>query len=154
MGQLSNQNTFSQIMRLHGIVTEDLPNDPGKCDPVDAEQPTIVVPTRVRKRLSSNEEAELIAAYREGEAVTALATRFRIHHSTVSKLLKRQGISRSARMLNSIQVSRAIELYQSGLSLARVANRLHCSPGTIRNTLESVGIERRDCHGNPRAMID
>jgi hypothetical protein len=76
-----------------------------------------------------------------------LAARFPIHPSTVSKLLKRQGVVRSARMLNSIQVSRAIELYQRGLSLANVADRLRCCPGTIRNALEAAGIERRDSHG-------
>jgi DNA-directed RNA polymerase specialized sigma24 family protein len=147
IGQLSNQNTFSQIMRLHDLVTGRKRREQ---EERKSEQAHIVVAGRVRKRLSPKEEAELIAAYRGGEAVTPLATRFQIHHSTVSKLLKRRGISRSARTLNSIQVSRAIELYQNGLSLARVADQLHCCAGTIRNALESAGVVRRDSHGRPK----
>lgn len=95
----------------------------------------------------------MIAAYRGGEVVTSLASRFQVHHSTISKLLKRQGVSRSAKKLNSIQVSRALELYQGGLSLVSVAGRIGCSPGTIRNTLEAEGIARRDSHGQPKLPV-
>ena len=152
MGQLSNQNTFSRISRLHGLVTGVQALDQEKRGSESDEQPTVVVAVRPRKRLSLEEETELIDAYREGEVVTALAARFQVHHSTVSKLLRRQGMSRSAKKLNSIHVSQTIDLYQSGSSLVCVASRIGCSPRTIRNTLETEGITRRDSHGRPRQL--
>jgi DNA-directed RNA polymerase specialized sigma24 family protein len=113
--------------------------------------PDTLVARRVLRRLSQTQEDELIASYCEGAVVTELAVRFGIHHSTVSKLLKRRGIAgRRKRSLTSRQVQQVIKFYSEGLSLVRIAEKLHCSPGTVRNTLELEGIQRRDSHGRER----
>ena len=43
-----------------------------------------------------------------------------------------------------------VRLYQSGLSLAKVADRAGCSSKTVLNYLRAEGIRTRDSHGRQR----
>ena len=43
-----------------------------------------------------------------------------------------------------------VRLYESGLSLAMVENRVGASPGTVRRYLLIHGVQMRDSHGRKR----
>jgi DNA-binding CsgD family transcriptional regulator len=105
-------------------------------------------PKQVHRRLRPTEVGELIASYKNGSTVYELAEQFRIHRETVSALLERQGIPRRGRPLSPAQIEQAAKLYDSGLSLAKVAPQLGCDPGTVRLALLKSGMRMRNNHGS------
>ena len=63
---------------------------------------------------------------------------------TISILLQKQGVSPRYRKMDDTTTSRCIELYNSGLSLVAVGQKLGIDQATVRRTLLSRGVERRD----------
>ncbi len=111
-----------------------------------------ISPTKkqVQRRLSKNETNDLVAAFLDGAKVTELATVFGIHRDTVSQILNRAGIQRSAVKLNEPTVYRVIELYRAGNSLAKIAPLVGVNPETVRLALIRAEITlrpRRGCAG-------
>jgi hypothetical protein len=68
----------------------------------------------------------------------------------VSSLLERRGVPRRGKPLDPSQIMRAVRLYLSGQSLAKIAPPLKCDPGTVRLALLRSGIKMRDSHGRDR----
>jgi DNA-binding CsgD family transcriptional regulator len=73
----------------------------------------------------------MVTKYQTGATVNELAQEFRIHRSTASSLLARNGIARRGRPLSHAQIDEALELYATGKSLASVGEELGCDPSTI-----------------------
>jgi hypothetical protein len=67
-----------------------------------------------------------------------------MHRSTVSDLLKARGPALRNRPLDEDEVAAATRLYQSGLSLVAVCERLARDQSSVRFTLFKAGIPRRD----------
>ena len=92
----------------------------------------------------------LADAYRAGASINELAARSGVHRTTVAAHLDRQTVPRRRRGLSDEQVRDAVRRYRSGQSLARIADRHHVDPHTIRATLLRHGVATRDTHGRER----
>ncbi|WP_206306157.1 hypothetical protein [Streptomyces humi] len=75
-----------------------------------------------------------------------MAERFGIKRQTVSSILKRNGVTPRWRRLTEANVDEAERLYATGLSTARVADRLKVDPETVRLRLRKRGVQMRDPH--------
>ena len=105
-------------------------------------------PIRQRqKRLTDRQVLLLKDRYREGATVYQLAQEFDISRHTVSERLKKAGITMRGQSPGSELIDLMVKLYESGLSLADVRNRVGTSPGTVRHYLLTRGVQMRDSHG-------
>jgi hypothetical protein len=110
------------------------PNESPRAGPVMPLSATIEQSrsSRVQKRLRIAEVDELVAAYRAGGRVDALAARFDVHRTTVIAHLRRRHIKRRTTLTawDHDMFSTAAALYASGQSLAAVAVRFGIDPST------------------------
>jgi DNA invertase Pin-like site-specific DNA recombinase len=104
------------------------------------------------RRLNRTEIKNLIAGYRSGSTVYELGSLYRIQRQTVSKILKREGVTLRLQPLTPDQIETARELYLDGLSCRRIADLLQCNDGTVRNALVRLGVTMRDSHGRQRSV--
>ncbi|MBF4563123.1 helix-turn-helix domain-containing protein [Microbacterium sp. VKM Ac-2870] len=101
-------------------------------------RPEARVPGRAR-RVSTEETAQLIAAYHAGATVEEVAHQFGMHDTTVSARLADTGVVlRSEVRPNERQ--RMLELFSEGLSMNQIGRRVGRDPKTVRATLVSAGI--------------
>ncbi len=100
-------------------------------------------PRQHQRRLRGAEQEELADRYRSGETVNALAETFDITRQTVSKILDRHDVPRRYRLLADADISEASQLYEQGLSLAAVGERLGISARTVLNAFRKVGFATR-----------
>ena len=77
---------------------------------------------QVQRRLSEVELDQLITGYQSGATIYELAEQFGVHRNTVSANLKRQGVGLRFQSLSPTQVADAVQFYQEGLSLLRLAS--------------------------------
>ena len=106
---------------------------------------------RSRTHLSQQDMDDLVAGYKSGATTKELSAIFGIHHHTVSIYLKRRGVALRYKVMRPEQIALARQLYESGLSLAKVADQLGPSHNTIRaELLVAAGVEMRDSHGRQR----
>ncbi|MFV2194770.1 helix-turn-helix domain-containing protein [Nocardiopsis sp. LOL_012] len=96
------------------------------------------------KQLKEQEAQEVVAAYEAGATVYQLSRRFGIARQTVSKILKRHSAKMRRTGLTPEQIATAAYLYEGGLSLARIGERLAVSPDTVRLRLIERGVQMRD----------
>jgi hypothetical protein len=92
----------------------------------------------------------LVERYQEGATVYRLAEEFQISRSTVGEHLHRQGVVLRRSPITPEEVTRAIALYQRGLSMVQVGQHLGRSASLICHTLNQAGIQTRDSHGRSR----
>ncbi len=85
--------------------------------------------------------------YRTGATVYQLAREFGISRHTVSARLKKAGVAMRQQSPKRELIDEMVGLYESGLSLAMIGNRVEASPGTVRRYLLTRGIKMRDSHG-------
>lgn len=104
----------------------------------------------VQRRLHKTEIADLVRQYRQGATVYELADSFGIHRTTVSDHLRRQCVRLRGHRMTGSEIDQAAALYQAGLSLARVGERLGFDGKTIMNALHAKGVRMRDSHGRER----
>ena len=67
------------------------------------------------RQLSEDEVTELVISYQAGATVYDLATRFKIHRTTVSQHLHRRGAAMRGLSLHESRVDLATRLYEPGL---------------------------------------
>jgi DNA-directed RNA polymerase specialized sigma24 family protein len=123
--------------------------------PVSLDQPSPDVeerrPLRQRqKRLTEVEVARLAKRYAEGATVYELADEFEIERRTVAVRLKGAGVVLRRQPASADQVTEMVRLYESGLSLTKVADRTGFSTKTVLNCLRTEGVKTRDSHGRER----
>ncbi|OGL33168.1 hypothetical protein A3E20_00990 [Candidatus Saccharibacteria bacterium RIFCSPHIGHO2_12_FULL_47_16] len=80
----------------------------------------------------------------------ALAEQLHLTRQTIARVLKREGVTLRQIGLSDIQVEDAIELYRSGLSLAKIGEKIGVDHGTVRRQLLRRGVAMRDTHGRER----
>lgn len=137
-------NTKLQVRQLESLLSE-LPD-------VTISQSVV---TRTRKvhtarQLEPEQTAKLIAEYRGGATVYELATQFKIHRHTVSRILKDASVAPRYRRLSDEQIREAKLLYTSGWSLARIAAKFDVDPSTVHVRLRKLGVQMRDPQGRER----
>ena len=85
-----------------------------------------------------------------GERVLAIARALSFNKVTVIDHLDRASDARRPRGMSDMQINEAVQLYASGLSLARIGERLGFSARTIQSRLRERGVCFRDTHGRER----
>lgn len=105
---------------------------------------------RVRRRLTPNQVAQLVADYQTGAPSTELMERYQLGKGTVLRILDDNGVTRRRQAMTADQAADAIALYLSGWSLAKVGRHFGREHTAIRDVLERAGIPRRDSHGRDR----
>lgn len=134
-------NTKQQVTTLEALI-KCLP-DPST--PFEGRHLTRL--TRTARRLPTEQADELVAAYVAGDRVGDLSQRFRISKETVNQIVRRRGIPLRPRGLSPEQVVEGERLYRSGLSLARVGERLGVDARTVHRRLLESGVEMRGSSG-------
>ena len=111
--------------------------------PQKAAAPKLRQPKQIQHRISPDERQELIDSYRSGQSVVLLATKFKIHRTTVTGILARSGTQIRQPGLANEQILRAIDLYKFGNSLAAIGSELGVDAETVRRYLKSHGVTMR-----------
>lgn len=102
------------------------------------------VPTRrLRRRLSSQERAELVARYRAGEDTPALSREYGISKCGLLHLLGKEGVTMRKQPMAPPDAKRAVRLYESGMSITEVVDQVGYSYSTIRKCLVENGVAMR-----------
>jgi hypothetical protein len=86
---------------------------------------------------------QLMDGYRAGGTVYQLGEQFGIDRRTVGAILKRNGVVTRGGGLSPTQIDEAVELYESGWSLARIAERVGVTPTTVHRRLRDPGVRMR-----------
>jgi DNA-directed RNA polymerase specialized sigma24 family protein len=92
----------------------------------------------------------MAACYEEGATVYEIAEEFRCHRTTVAARLKKTGVQIRISSPNEEKITEMVRLYESGMPLAKVSERIGYSSGTVHNYLSSQGVQIRDSHGRAR----
>ena len=100
----------------------------------------------VVRKLRPEQVAELVAAYKSGASTYELAEQFKIHRTTVSAHLRRQGVEMRFQGLTEGQVVQAARLYQAGWSCARLGGHFGVDGETVRHSLWAIGVVMRGPH--------
>lgn len=143
-GSLANPSPKPLTRAIRAYRRLDLPDAP-------PEQPPRVLPKRA-KRLTESEISILVANYRAGSPITALADKFEVNRQTIAVHLKRQGVMLHVTRMSDEEAEEALRLYATGLSMTQVGKRLGRSASLVYLTLKRRGITARDSHGRPRRV--
>ena len=85
----------------------------------------------------------MVARYGNGETSTALAEEYGVAKSTILRILRDARVVVRRQSLTAEQVSAATRLYESGLSLSQVAQRLDVNQETMRVAIIAAGVTLR-----------
>jgi len=99
-----------------------------------------------RRRLGPEQIAQLVADYEAGSPSTQLMTTYGLGKGTVLRLLRKHGAKLRGQGVRSINLRRAIELYQVGWSLKRLGAEFDCEAETVRKLLRAAGVQMRSPH--------
>jgi DNA-directed RNA polymerase specialized sigma24 family protein len=91
--------------------------------------------------LTDSQRSELVARYQGGESSNALACEFDIDRRTATRIIRTARAEVRYRVEVGVETAR--ELYESGLSLARVGQELGVSAPTVLNRFRQAGIATR-----------
>ncbi|WP_382310476.1 helix-turn-helix domain-containing protein [Herbiconiux sp. UC225_62] len=117
----------------------------------DAPAVQATVRTRPWTRLSPAAQAEVIRKYSNGSATsTALADEFKVAKSTILRILRENNVVVRRQPLTGKQVTQATKLYESGLSLSKVANQMAVNQETMRVAILAAGVKLRPPTGGRR----
>lgn len=126
----STSVTTAQIREISGAIG----------DPAGSLQPRV---KRGWNRLSDEDQAVVVARYKDGATSTALAADFGVAKSTILRILRDARIVVRRQSLTLDQVTEAARLYESGLSLSQVARHLDVNQETMRVAIIATGITLR-----------
>lgn len=90
----------------------------------------------------------MVARYSAGETSTALAKEHGVAKSTILGILREANIVVRRQPLTTEQVSEAVKLYDSGLSLSQVADHLRVNQETMRVGIIKAGVTLRPPTGS------
>lgn len=87
--------------------------------------------------------AERLAQYSEGASAHAVGLELGISAASVMRLVRKHGFEPHERVLSDDVIREAAQLYESGLSLHRAADRDGTNKWTIRRALIDAGVQLR-----------
>ncbi len=114
-----------------------------------APKPSTPLLKKTCPRVTEKKAALIVEGYTAGKTVYELADEYRINRVTVSEVLKRQGVKLRRQPPTEEQIRQMARLYESGLSLKKVGDRLGFNATTVRANLLKAGVGMRDSHGRP-----
>ena len=100
-------------------------------------------PRQTQTRLSPAEVKALVETYISGSLIKDVASQFGVHRATVTTILRREGIELRPVGLSDDNVTEAGRLYQSGWTLARLADKYDVDDMTIWRSLKKIGVAMR-----------
>ncbi len=100
------------------------------------------------RRLTTKQTQQLIKEYEAGATVYELGEKFGTSRQTVSRILKRHGVTMRRQGLSSERVDEAVRLYEGGWSLAKIGEKYKVDPTTVMSRLHERGVKMRDTTGN------
>jgi hypothetical protein len=121
LGSYSNPSVVS---RLQTILAGQNDNRVSDRSPVVSRKR----PKKTQIRLSDDEIDVVAAAYQDGLNLNELTSAFGADRRTLANRLEHRGITRRNRRLSDDQIAEAIELYNSGWSLAKIATQFQRLP--------------------------
>jgi hypothetical protein len=86
---------------------------------------------------------QIVADYEAGDSTLDLVARYGLGKGTVLKLLRDRGAEIRHQSLAPEELAEAIQLYESGLSLARVGEHFGRDASLIHITFKRAGVPRR-----------
>lgn len=99
-------------------------------------------------KIAPTEAERIVQGYTAGKSTKQLARESGRSRSSISAVLKRSGIEmRTFREASEADIRMMVYLYESGLSLRRVAERVGFSERTVLNRLREAGIQTRNSQG-------
>ena len=134
LGRYSNQNIVTRLRQILAGEGRDNPPAP----------PTR--PTRRNQSLNPDQVRELLTAYGAGTPIDRVADDFGIHRTTALNIVKREGVPRRWRTIDA-HLEEARELYNSGLSMAKVGQHFGVSMDAVREAFLRHGVPIRPRNG-------
>lgn len=107
----------------------------------------IRTPKRKWSRLTKQQRSDIAARYEAGEVSTAIAKEYGVAKSTILSTLRKSGVEVRRQPLSREQVTEAVNLYESGLSLSQVAEKLKINQETMRLAMLARGVKMRPMTG-------
>lgn len=98
---------------------------------------------RLRRRLTPQETAELVARYKAGESSPALNKEYGILKCGLLQLLREERVSLRNQAMTPEDAERVARLYESGMVITEVVDQISYSYGTIRKVLHQSGVTLR-----------
>lgn len=142
LGRLSRSGPDRGIDRTHACKTSGVRWIGARGSTVEAGEVLPSPPSSRIRRLTSSEVDALVTAYLEGERIEDLADRYGIHRSTVMAKLRRAGVPKYSGWSDDT-TAEARRLYEAGLSITEISERIGRARTTIGNHLRAAGVEMR-----------
>jgi hypothetical protein len=102
------------------------------------------VPMRtLQRRLSPHDRVDLVARYIAGEGTPALSREYGISKCALLHLLRKGGVTMRKQAMTPWDAKRAARLYERGLSITEVVERIGYSYSTVRKALHERGVAMR-----------
>ncbi|MGC4192320.1 MAG: hypothetical protein QM589_14300 [Thermomicrobiales bacterium] len=102
-----------------------------------------VPPRSLRRRLSPEVIEEMVARYRAGEETPALSLEYGISKTGLRQMLLAEGVRFRKHRITPEDAEKAVLLYERGMTITQVVERLGYSYGTIRAALHDNGVAMR-----------
>ncbi|MDR3315243.1 MAG: hypothetical protein LBS98_01975 [Coriobacteriales bacterium] len=139
-----NNNTNIETGKMSSITTAERVYDNELPDEV-----TVVREIRQcqKRHFEPEEIARMTTDYTEHHmTVYQLANKYDCNRTTVSKVLKSNGVDVTIKRMDDKQIEEAKRLYATGLSLKQVGQEMGICESTVRATLTRAGVEMRKPH--------
>ncbi|MGY1651782.1 helix-turn-helix domain-containing protein [Geodermatophilus sp. SYSU D01119] len=99
------------------------------------------LPSKLSHRLSDETVAAIVDAYQAGATTREVGERYNLAHSSVNKLLKRNGVATRRRSPGDADRARAVALYAAGKSTRQIGAELELGASTVQRVLHSEGVQ-------------
>lgn len=101
------------------------------------------VPRRIRRRISPSTIDEIVRRYESGQGTPKLCEEFGISKPSMLDLLHERGVQMRRQSLSVAQRARVVQLYEQGVAIKPIAEKLGSSFGTVHRVLVAEGIRLR-----------
>ncbi len=92
--------------------------------------------------------------YTAGEAIRALSREYSVSRSGLRQLLRGEDVALREQGITPEDTEKAVRLYENGLTIRQVVDRVGYSYGTIRTILHGHGVALRAGGRGKRALSD
>jgi transposase-like protein len=109
--------------------------------------------TRAIRHLSPDQREDLINFYQAGDSLYELSRRFSIHRETVKLHMTKASVPirpGTQAKLSASDKDEIARLYESGLSIHKLALQFGVTDNPVHNALKERGVRMRDPHGRVR----
>ncbi|MBR6133989.1 helix-turn-helix domain-containing protein [Candidatus Saccharibacteria bacterium] len=136
----NNYHIISEYVMNYVPTSVKPPIDPEITDTSYPPESTVKVVKQYQKTLEDEETQTIVKEYKQGKSTYELANEFRCHHSTISAVLKRNGVTVTKR---KVDIHVAIQLYESGKSTTEIVKFFNTTGAVVGKALRANGVKMR-----------